>query len=76
MIDSIVFSASSETSAVSDRACSASVLTAFSTASRARSLFGLNSFLSSEENSVTSIVAPAACCWASFLGSAMACYSP
>ena len=53
MIASIDLTTSLPMSFVCDSACSASVRTARSTASLASSVFGLNSFLSSESNSVT-----------------------
>src|SRR4051794_25043750 len=71
IIDSMVLTTSLETSFTPARACSASVLTAASTSSRARSVWGLNSFFSSEVNSLASMVAPSAACACSF-ASAMA----
>jgi len=60
MIDSIDLIASLEIRLVCCSACSARVRTAVSTASRARSVLGLNSCSSSEANSlVCSVVWPA-----------------
>src|SRR5258705_2293427 len=71
MIASIDLTTSVPISFVCESACSARVLTARSTASFASSVFGLNSFLSRESNSVTSTAPLSACgsCWD--LGSAI-----
>src|SRR6185295_10941151 len=72
MIASIDLTTSVPISFVCESACSASVRTARSTASFASSVFGLNSFLRRESNSVTSTAPVSAwgSCWD--LGSAMA----
>src|SRR2546426_2528300 len=56
----MVLTASSETRAVADRACSARVFTAVATALLASGVFGLNSLLMSDSNSESSAVVPPA----------------
>src|SRR5688572_19721511 len=70
MIFSIVLTASSLTTVVSESACCASVRTARWTASLASSDLGLNSRVSSAENS--SSCASAGACWAAWVSFAMA----
>src|SRR5206468_6107815 len=65
----MVLTASSETRAVAERACSARVLTAVATALLASAVLGLNSLLMSDSNSESSTVAAPAWAWALWLGS-------